>query len=895
MSTPIFWAKTTPDGRPGISVVDHCINVGCVAEALLARLPVAVRDMLPSGAVTLVALHDVGKVSPGFQQQCAVWRLENAAWFRPRDYETRHPLISQVFIERVTGGRLARAAEAIGAHHGLVQGPTRPGDSGGAEWHQAREQVLRRLEAEFGTLPEADLAGEAAEWLLAGLTAVSDWIGSDEIHFPPAACGPLAKATQRATADAIVDKLELAGVEAAAGLDFGLVFAARLGRSSPRPLQQCVIDEPSLAPAVYVIEDAMGSGKTEAALWLLYRLMASGQARGLDFALPTRVTSDRIHRRVKDFLEAVFGDGLEPQLVHGQAWLREVMPQVGGRASGSERAHEEESADKAIRRWFASTRRGLLAPFAVGTVDQALLGVVAAKWFFVRQFALAGKVVVLDEVHSYDLYTGTLIGRLVRQLRELQATPVILSATLTARQKASLLGESPSVVRASDAPYPAISIKSDGVPVRVVEVPIAGNARQGKRVRILPLAAPDFEDIDGVVQEAVRLAEAGHNVVWIRNTVGHAQDAYRKLCGAKREDAYPVGLLHSRFAAYQRGSYPSKSVEELERLALHEERWLWMLGKPDASRPDARPKASILVATQVVEQSVDIDADVLITDLAPTDMLLQRLGRLHRHDRGPRGEATARLVVPETVLRDAAALSADDIKSALGAVGHVYSPYVLVRTLQQWLKRRQLALPGDIRDVLEATYEDLADEPEPWRVLREELEDEKRRLEGCAISAADVRGRPLGPDTEGFGTRYSRQRTVLLLLLRWVSSERDRSGNPAVIQTLNTHKLTRGQYERFNTEAARAVHANVIPVPAWWIPKAVREPVPPGLAQYFHDDVVIGVWEKDTLAVKLGVADRDMAPAVCYRPDIGVWLAQPAQHGTVAHSGDDGEDEDGIV
>lgn len=887
----VCWAKTLPDGRPGISVRDHCLNVGCVAEALLKLLPAQLRELVPQGAATLAALHDAGKVSPGFQQKCDAW-VRGRPWFKRADHESRHQRVSQAFLESLYDGRLREWAEAVGAHHGRVQGDDPLGDAGSHRWEQARRELLEDLEEEFRRLPRVDAANEAVKWLLAGLITVADWLGSDEKEFSPEDRGLLDKTVQRAKADAVLRRLELAGAEVADGKSFEQVFAKRLSGNPPRPLQQAIITTPKLEPGVYVIEDTMGSGKTEAALWLAYRLVATGLARGLYFGLPTRVTSDRIHRRVGEFLTEVYQGGVEPPLVHGQAWLRET-PSVRPAWKGTGEKDGEQSPQQyveAARNWFASTRRGLLAPFAVGTVDQSLLGVVAAKWFFVRQFALAGKVVVLDEVHSYDLYTGTLISLLVQRLRELHATPVILSATLTAKQRSALLGES-SPARRKDAPYPAVTIKSGKGRAR--PLPIKKSPDQ-KPVQIKVLAVPKFDTVSAVVAEAVRLAGQGLNVAWIRNTVRHAQEAYRALKGEKPGDAFEIGLLHSRFPAFQRSSYPKLALEELKKHHLHEEQWLWMLGKPEPPRADARPRGCVLVATQVVEQSVDIDADVLITDLAPTDMLLQRLGRLHRHDRGERGQPTVYLVVPQAIADGAKRMSAGDIKGALGRVARVYAPYVLVRTWEQWRQREKIVLPAVIRDVLEATYADRKQEPEGWRMLLKDLQNERQRLKNLALRATDVRGRELRPDEEGLLTRFSRQRQILLLLVRWVSDRLDKARNPEEIHLLNGTKLKMDNLRQFNLYAARQLHLNTATIPAWWLPRATRHPLPPLLGQYFFEEVAMAVYlgERSERLV-LDVKNHAHGPTICYHPDEGLWLEKPPDKRAIQEDAD-GESEDGM-
>lgn len=886
----ICWAKTLPDGKPGISVRDHCLNVACVAEALLELLPGQLRGLLPPEAAILAALHDVGKVSPGFQQKCPAWVADNKVWFKQNDgYESRHQRVSQVLLESVREGRLRAWAEAVGAHHGRVQGSDPLGDLGGQAWEQARRNLLQDLEKELGRLPESDAPNEATKWLLAGLIAVADWLGSDEKNFPPKSLGQLDKVTQMKKASGIVTRLQLGGGEFVPGKIFEQVFAERLKDSPARPLQRAIITAPSLEPGVYVIEDAMGSGKTEAALWLAYRLIATGQARGIYFGLPTRITSDRIHRRVREFLGGVNQGSVEPPLVHGHAWLRE-MPTVRPSWRHSGNNEDARAATEATMRWFASSRCGLLAPFAVGTVDQSLLGVVAAKWFFVRQFALAGKVVVLDEVHSYDLYTGTLIRHLVQRLRELHAIPVILSATLTSKQWAELLGQS-SPTRRKNVPYPALTIKASRGHARSLPMEKTADKR---RVQVKTLVVHDFDAISAVVTKAVALAERGLNVVWIRNTVRHAQEAYRAVNSEKTGDGFEVGLLHSRFPAFQRGSYPKLTLEELRKHHLHEDRWLWMLGKPEQPRDDARPKGCVLVATQVVEQSVDIDADVMITDLAPTDMLLQRLGRLHRHDRGDRGEPTAYLVVPQAIEEGATTISADDIREAFGSVARVYAPYVLLRTWEQWKHRGQIILPADIREVLEATYADRKQEPESWRLLLEDLESERERLRNMALRAIDVRGRELAPDEEGLLTRFSRQTQILLVLVRWVSDRKDTLGNPEEIQLLNRVKLNQENLRQFNRYAAQQLHLNTATIPAWWLPALIREQLPPLLAQYFFDKAAIAVYLGDkSERLVLDVKRHAGAPTICYHPDEGLWLEKPPDRKAIRVQ-EDGESEDGM-
>src|SRR5205807_425236 len=203
-----------------------------------------------------------------------------------------------------------------------------------------------------------------------------------------------------------------------------------------------------------------------------------------------------------------------------------------------------------------------------------------------------------------------------------------------------------------------------------------------------------------IIEEAIDRASEGECLLWIRNTVDEAQETYRALQSANFQGGPDIALLHSRFPFFRR--------EQLE------DEWMNRLGKS----PPNRPAGCVLVSTQVVEQSVDIDADLLITVLAPTDMLLQRLGRLWRHERPNRPCEQPEVWIQMPCLNDASLRTAStkEIREALGKSARVYAPYVLLRSLQQWRGRATITLPGDIRAILKATYDDpTGPEPPAWQ------------------------------------------------------------------------------------------------------------------------------------------------------------------------------------
>jgi CRISPR-associated endonuclease/helicase Cas3 len=778
------WAKTLLNGKPGISVRNHCLNVGCVAEALLALLPSHLRALLPSGAATLAALHDVGKVSPGFQVKCTPWLVQRGLVERATRegwataHEPDHAKIGQFTVQELLGrSQLHRWATAVGAHHGRIKGErVRVCEP----WDDERRRLAMELIDAFGRLPNKP-DGEAVLWYLAGLITVADWIGSDEAQFPQDAHWEMPE--RRRQAQGALASVGWKPVQFRPRLEFGKLFPPYDANSLQIGAIHTIRE-----PGLYVIEGPMGSGKTEAALAAAYQLMALGKASGIYFALPTQVTSNQIHLRVQPFVQRISTEPPQVRLAHSASWLMQTEPPPDLHPASPEADSQEHV--RAGRTWFASPKRALLAPFGIGTIDQALLGIVAAKHFFVRQFGLAGKVVILDEVHSYDLYTGTLIDALVKRLRELYCTVIVLSATLTEARRRQLLQVD------SDQPlcdsYPLLS--GGGIPL--VEVPCDPPPPKTVTVR--------FAEPTSLLEDCMERAQQGQCVLWIRNTVDEAQETYRHLMAANQEGGPCIGLLHSRFVFFRR--------EELEA------QWMEALGKDSAKRP----AGCVLVATQVAEQSVDIDADLLITDLAPTDMLLQRLGRLWRHDRPNRAgqpEIWIRNVpVSDDVLRQT---TEKELRAALGKSARVYAPYVLLRSLRQWRGRDAITLPTDIHAILEATYADSsADEPEAWRELREQLEEQKRKLGAFALSATNIWFNPPLKDEEGVQTRYSSYPMAQLLLPSEITPLDSHSARLCLLDgtTVTAHDRD------WNFATAKAIHRNLTRVPRWAVAAGLMNP-----------------------------------------------------------------------
>ena len=820
-------AKSTESNAPGLSVEQHCRIVGSVAEALLNQIPRPLRHLFLDGSVTLAASHDLGKISPGFVKKTFPQLLPatpTSAVFCENHAEVSEAAILTWAHSHGRDKQWKSWAKVAGVHHGKR---SRSAESepcfryGDKSWSRERLKLLDVLIEAFGPLPKESPTPESL-WLAAGLTTVADWIGSNENWFPTEGLPPTANHAECA-------RLALEGVgfaipEIKRGCSFKDLFPAI---SLPNEMQ-AMFHEVAVGPGLFILEAPMGMGKTEAALYAAYRLMADGHHHGLYFALPTRLTSNRLHSRLAAFLGQAFGVEAAARLVHGQAWLADRYP--GG---------EELRPGGA---WFAPIKRALLYPFGIGTIDQALLAVMNVKHGFVRAYGLAGKVVILDEVHSYDVYTGTLMKHLVDCLLRLGCTVMILSATLTRERRNDFLDAGrPGKAGA----YPLITHRSgDEVTTRKVTRPTSRRVE----CRYLPDRFPPL------AEQAAALAGNGHCVLWICNTVARSQSAFGLVKSAVRE-GIGVGLLHSRFPPWRR-----------ERL---ETWWLSRLGKDGP-----RPSGCVLVATQVVEQSVDIDADVLITDLSPTDMLLQRMGRLWRHEReGRAGRATC-LIVGNNL---SSASDLAELKELIGSSGYVYAPYVLWRSYTIWQNRLDVVLPDDIRTLLEETYSQPSVTDPPWvrKDLYDKLVANKQRL-GQLAMAMTRDDLPTQLDYEDAAlTRYSDRPMVNVLL---VKDFEERYSSRAQLELASGEKveLVWETGARRDVAAARQVHSNLVTLPKYpdfervnersmprWLRTTVYGPVVvlkinnQGFLEHQHGESTRygynderGVWRRETAAVE---------------------------------------------
>lgn len=717
-----IWAKSGPGAGHGL--LAHLLDVAAVAEVVLQCEPPATRQLMARALgletpnvgrwiAAVVGLHDLGKATPGFQCKWPEGRAldeQQGLPFRPAALSCdRHSLATAALLagplQRLSGASsswCAEVAQAVSAHHGyhfqsaeIDAGTSR---HEGPAWADAREAILHAYWATLSPQgrPQAEALGLPVVNWLAGLTSAADWIASNPEWFPLGErCEQLDDHYQSAMQCA---RQALAGIgwtKHRALLDGPSEVDALLARIVQRDgvrarALQCAGDEllqSVRGPALLLVEAPMGEGKTELAFLAHLRLQAANQHRGLYVALPTQATGNALFQRARTFLSAFAAGPLDVQLVHGGAAMNADLAALRGIDHSR---HETLAAST----WFGQRRRPLLSPYGVGTVDQALYAVLNVKHHFVRMWGLSNRVVVLDEVHAYDTYTLGLITTLLRWLKALGCSVVLMSATLPRARCRELL-QAWSLDTPPELAYPRLLLADD-----------AGVRGQHVAARPMPaIALSGIESsIDALADAAVaRLAGGGCGAV-IVNTVARAQALFlalkARLSGAGLADTTLL-LFHARFPADERG--------------VIEQRVLSLFG-PGGERP---PRA-LLVATQVAEQSLDIDFDFMFSDLAPVDLLLQRAGRLHRHARfdRPRAHAEARFQV--------AGLLPDQLpEMKQTAWGFVYDAYILGRTWALLGRETLLRLPHDIDRLVQAVYDTDHELPAELEAAAREFIEEK--------------------------------------------------------------------------------------------------------------------------------------------------------------------------
>ena len=685
----------------------HMLDVGAVAKCLVSGTPLANDPALDDALVFLVALHDLGKFSTNFREML---RGSAPRGFRHWQHSFRllrdHDDVVAELVGGTSGSRKILYA-AVAGHHG---GPPEHLDARrardqakqiGAEANEMAPRVIRSVgellpNASLDALNESE--ARRLSWLLCGLTVQADWIGSNTAWFGPRSAatpvGPYwTDALSRAKA-----AISRAGLHSAHPLPDGAQHVLS-GSQRPRPMQSAVadVDLPSGA-CLALIEDATGAGKTEAALILAARMMATGKARGFFFALPTMATSNAMLARLEEIAPRLFEGTPSLGLTHGRANLNDLFRGIRGR-DGS-----DPGVDVSCGPWLSDDRRRiLLADVGVGTIDQALMAVLPTRFNTLRLKALSEHILIVDEAHEFDPYMEKQLQQLLEFQARLGGSAIVMTATLPLEMRD---GYTKAFQRGLGVRRPPVNTGRSYPALHLIGSDVRGSSPDPVPATCRDVAVRRLPDEEAALALLSHGAQQGAACVWVRNAVDSAIGAVSALRAAGIE----ADLLHARFAVADR---------------LRHERALQGRFGRDGSGREGR----VLVATQVVEASLDLDFDLMISDLAPIGSLIQRAGRLWRHmdlrpvDQRPVAGPTLHVLAPDP----AHVQDTNWLKRVLGAGALVYPLDVQWRTANTLFDQGVIRAPSGLRQLIEAVHGD-EQEAVPAALESSEFETQGREM-----------------------------------------------------------------------------------------------------------------------------------------------------------------------
>lgn len=725
------WGKLDPVSAEWLPLTHHLEHAAAMAGLVWdGFVPRSVKALLMSDldasseAVRALCcwyagVHDVGKASVAFAEM-AEHRGMQYVLDRMRDEglaispvpptdKVRHETVSQLALRdwlkaALGAGRNANSwACVVGGHHGKNPGVTvlgaaenRPHIVGTGRWLEVRQEIIEEMADATGV--REDLARWVrqplpirSQALLTGIVAVADWLASNQDHVPyhdhlspperalvafdeVALPPPWRPEVPSTDADGFLhDRFPMLTGATAHPIQTALLAAA----------MDCVT-----APLL-IVEAPMGVGKTEGAFLATETLAARFGQGGVYFGLPTMATANPMFERTLDWLSGTLGEQASVALAHGKAGLNDSYAGLlrnNFRGQVLDDESDPHVGQPVVNSWLRGRRRAGLADFVVGTIDQGLFAALKAKYVVLRHLGLAGKVVVFDEVHAADTYMREYLKRALMWLGAYQTPVVLMSATLPPDQRDEYIAayawgrgdRDPGITDRLDT-YPRLTCYDGALSDRPVAPKAASTVIRLERMADSPETVRDLL--------RTMLADGGVAGV-ICNTVARAQDTYRVLGAEFGQDAI---LLHSRFIAPDRAQRERHLVSKL-------------------GRRGERPNRLVVVGTQVLEQSLDVDFDVMVSDLAPADLVLQRVGRLHRHPRPGRPLAVAQPMLHLRGVSDWSVAPPDFVRGLTA----VYGDAALVRSAAVLYGRDQVSLPQDIPLLVRESYDPDFAAPAGW-------------------------------------------------------------------------------------------------------------------------------------------------------------------------------------
>lgn len=771
-------------------------------------------------AIFTGAIHDIGKASPAFQLKKGFANskdLDNElteklvrAGFIGIDSpdllsspeKTPHGLAGEVILS-VLSDRFKKENDIgsiVGGHHGrpidnrsmisdtlssfkknLFQSENEDSDIY-KKWVSVHTEILNNAlkSSSFKRCEDIPVLSQPAQAMLLGLLTMADWIASNTYFFPligifdDTDIDMNKRCEHGFTRWRYSNQSDMWLPEVYA--DCKNLFKERFG-FEPRDVQAIFAQTISDAknPGLVILEAPMGLGKTEAALVGAEELAVKSGRCGLFFGLPTQATSNGIFPRIISWLKnqsVELGEKRGLRLVHGKAFLNEEYNNLTSASNIDVDGDNEGREGFVVNQWFCGKKTAIMDDFVVGTVDQLLMMALRQKHLALRHLGLSKKVVVIDEVHAYDAYMDQYLNMALEWLGAYNVPVILLSATLPKKSRVDFImhyltgkgvkfsKEDMSSLMVED--YPLITYTDNDKALNVKDFePI-----EDKRIEI------KYTDTENLPKLMDSLLDGGGNAGVIVNTVKKAQDIAKEL--SEKFGDEKVMLLHSSFIATDR--------------VKNEEKLMKYLGK-DGDRPEKL----IVVGTQVIEQSLDIDFDVMISDIAPVDLLIQRMGRLHRHTRDNRPKKHEKPVL--YVLGNDRNLEFETGSKA------VYGGYLLART--GYFLGDSIRLPSDISRLVQEVYDENI-EPDLPDELNEKYSEYKAEYKAL-VNSKESRAGTYRLSSPILKKRISKEPNLIGWLNNQSRNSDEEDGNSQVRDTQDTIevialKKIRGGYTTFDSD-----------------------------------------------------------------------------------------------
>jgi CRISPR-associated endonuclease/helicase Cas3 len=678
--------------------------------------------------IFLAASHDLGKASPFFQKKAkrfgylsVVERLEQDGFNfeNVHDCDLTHSVVSEAILKDF--GIPTCCADIVGGHHGkppanlhAITHAEHCGTCSGigvSPWKEVQKNLFDfalSISGVKSSLSDIQIS-VTSQVLLSGMVIMADWIASGELFPLIPLNSPTGNLNSKQRAITAWKQLDLPKFGSFSDhCNHADLYQKRFAIQSPRPMQKSVIQivDKIKNPGIIVIEAPMGEGKTEAALAAAELVGKRCGLSGAYFALPTQATSDGIFKRFEKWIEHLHDSGRQSIfLAHGKSGFNKDYEgiRLNSNITQYDQGSNDSSEEVIVHDWTQGRKKGLLSDFVVGTVDQVLMCGLKQKHLALRHVGIVNKVVIVDECHAYDTYMCSYLELVLKWLGAYHVPVILLSATLPASKRDSLIDAYLSVSRN----HPKKLGEKSFLQLRAAKLQKTDLSQPSKEAVVKPIKGYPlitYSDGNQIYQAVSPASKSPHNVYIkkideqellpilekklidggcigiIRNTVREAQDTAQKLIEVYGTDN--VRLLHSQFLACDRVAKET----EIRKL----------LGPPADQHDSMRPEKLIVVGTQVMEQSLDVDFDLLITDICPMDLLLQRIGRLQRHQRPlPRPKEFADPYCYVLGVHDDGSFDLGSEK--------VYGKYLLLRTAA--FLPKTISIPNEIPQLVAKAYD----------------------------------------------------------------------------------------------------------------------------------------------------------------------------------------------